>query len=207
MIGNPMGNVLGNPLGNPLGLTSGSSNLSGKKLVVGDSLAGGFYFATVIQGSDTFVLVVADKSAEVSLAYATASSVTGATSTSDSKFNTDILAAPTTGFPAAKYCRSYQDGTWDMPASDILTLMKNVLGTSAANPPEAFKFGGPQAFGSDPYSSSSELSSTQCFGRGMATNTTFQLSKTTANIVRPVKAIRVSKSLMSLEGLSGVFEK
>lgn len=185
------GNPLGNPLGNPFGVISAANGgvSKAKPLAVGDKFQGGFYIGLWYVGIKAFALVLADKSADSSQVWGSASlSLTS----DDSDTNTKNMV--TAGCPAAIYCANYLEGGWALPSQ---TTTKYIYDTVGPNNPLGITdwlAGGPQAFQSQNYWISGEYDSVNAIAF-IPFSSPWRIAiigKTSSRLVRPVKLVPLS---------------
>lgn len=102
----------------------------------GEAFGGGYYAGKMRFSDGDYILIVAPKAAEASLAQKTASSATSGTSSyHDGLANSNAMNSST--HPAAQHCRNYTGGgysDWYLPARDELEVMyRNLKPSAAAN--------------------------------------------------------------------------
>ena len=104
--------------------------------VIGQAFGGGFYAGKIRYADGDYIIIVAPKSAETTLAHKTANSATAGTSSyHDGLVNSNSMNNAT--HPAAQYCRAYNGGgftDWHLPARDQLELLyRNLKPDTTAN--------------------------------------------------------------------------
>lgn len=159
----------------------------------GGPFKGGFYFGNITVGSDEYVLIIADKSAEAELQWKTYNTGTSGTASAvDGWANTNAINNTT--HPAAKYCRDYRGGgfdDWYLPARDELNQMWLNLPPNGGATPAPFKTGGAQAMAAEFYWTSTQSSPSQSWMQGFNNGVRGYQDKTTPLLVRPVRRVNI----------------
>ncbi|NLC21104.1 MAG: DUF1566 domain-containing protein [Halomonadaceae bacterium] len=186
----------------------------------GTPFGGGFYAGKVQQADGVYLVIVAPKAAETSLAWKNAQTTTaGTASLNDGLANSDAMN--NASHAAAQYCRAYNGGgldDWYLPAKDELEVCyRNLKPDSTANSTShgantnsvpaaanytagspaqttaaAFKTGGAEAFTvPDFYWSSTELSAPSAWSQRFSDGGQSYNNKLSARLVRPVRRIKI----------------
>jgi len=188
--------------------------------VIGQPFGGGFYAGKVQQADGVYLVIVAPKAAETSLAWKDANTATvGTASLNDGLANSNAMN--NAAHAAAQYCRAYNGGgldDWYLPAKDELEVCYRNLkpdatanntssgantnsvpaaanytaGSPAQTTAAAFKTGGAEAFTvPDYYWSSTENSATSAWGQRVSDGFQTSTNKNTARLVRPVRRLKI----------------
>lgn len=157
----------------------------------GEPFEGGFYFGNITVGSDTYMLIIADKSAEAALQWKNSNANTsGTSSATDGWANTNAMN--NTNHPAAKYCRDYRGGEfndWYLPAKDELNQMWLNLPPNGGATPAPFKTGGAQAMTAEDYWTSTQNSSFTAWFQSFSDGQQTAKNKDISLLVRPVRRV------------------
>lgn len=168
---------------------------------------GGYYGGLVHIGTKDYVLVVAPKATESSLALQNPASPVVAYDDYDSKANTTALLAANS--PAATYVRGLNTGTftdWQLPSRGVLAQMANNLSPISAAVTAAFKTGGAEAFSSLPYWSSTVVNDgSTAYRENLATNATDSATRTSLALTRAIRLVDVS-TLVSEPALGSAYQ-
>ncbi|NLY16657.1 MAG: DUF1566 domain-containing protein [Gammaproteobacteria bacterium] len=188
--------------------------------VIGQPFGGGFYAGKVQQSDGIYVLIVAPKASEASLAWKDANTATAGTdSLNDGLANSDAMNNAT--HAAAQYCRAYNGGgfsDWYLPAKDELEVCYRNLkpdstenntssgentnsvpaaanytaGSPAQTTAAAFKEGGAEAFTvPDYYWSSTEASASTAWFQRFSDGRQLNNLKLYTRLVRPVRRLKI----------------
>lgn len=142
------------------------------------------------------VWVIADKTAETSLRWKTATTATsGTSSTTDGMTNTNAMN--NSSHPAAQHCKAYRGGgfdDWYLPAKDELNLFwLNLAPGGGGVTPAIFRTGGAQALAGDIYTyywSSTEDTNTAAWRQSFSSGATTGFPKGSNCVVRPVRRLK-----------------
>jgi len=167
--------------------------------IIGEPFGGGFY-AGDIQYPDGqwYKLIVADVSADITgtnSRWKTSNTDTPGTDhlTNGVSNTAAMIAAGIELHPAAAHCIDHRGGgnaDWYMPAKDELNVIYQNLGFNRPNCPPDFQAGGPQAFSSAYYWTSTQDSSSSGWMQHFSNGSQIIINKTsTPRRVRPVRRL------------------
>lgn len=187
----------------------------------GMPMGGGFYAGNVQQADGVYLVIVAPKAAETSLAWKNErTATTGTTSQNNGLANSDAMN--NASHAAAQYCRAYNGGgfsDWYLPAKDELEVCYRNLkpdatansttsgvntnsvpatanyttGSPAQTSAAAFKIGGAEAFDTALYWSSTQQATTTAWYQRFSDGYQNYSYKNVARLVRPVRRIRIEE--------------